>query len=71
MFNHTTLISTFSKQGIEVKSATENIDDSPSGKFAQNMIAAVAQFDNDMRSHRTRDGMKEAVLAGSVRLYAK
>ncbi len=61
MIDYTGLLSSFSKLGIDVKSATENIDDSPAGKLTKNMIAAIAQFDNDVRSERTRTGMRQTV----------
>jgi site-specific DNA recombinase len=50
--------------GVKLRSATEPIDDSSSGKFIESMIAAVAQFDNDQRSERTVAGMKAASLEG-------
>ena len=64
MVDHTGLVASFTKMGIDIKSATENLDDSPAGKLTKNMIAAIAQFDNDVRSERTRTGMKEAVQEG-------
>src|SRR5258708_5534386 len=51
------LLSSF---GVRLRSATEPIDDSSSGKFIESMIAAVSQFDNDVRSERTVAGMKAA-----------
>jgi site-specific DNA recombinase len=64
MVDHTGLVSTFSKLGIDLKSATENLDDTPAGKLTMSMIAAIAQFDNDQRSERTKTGMKQAILEG-------
>src|SRR4030095_7634914 len=55
------LLSSF---GVRLRSATEPIDDSSSGKFIESMIAAVAQFDNDQRSERTIAGMKAASQQG-------
>lgn len=51
-------------RGIAVRSVAEHFDDSPAGKFMENMLAAAAQFDNDVRSSRTSAGMKEAVRQG-------
>ena len=51
-------------QGIRVRSAGESFDDSPAGKLVENLLAAVAQFDNDARSARTIEGMKEALRRG-------
>jgi len=50
--------------GVRLRSATEPIDDSSSGKFIESMIAAVSQFDNDVRSERTVAGMKAAAEEG-------
>jgi len=40
----------FSKLNIELKSATEGFDNTPGGKFLANILAASAQFDNDVKS---------------------
>jgi site-specific DNA recombinase len=50
--------------GISLRSFTERIDDSPSGRFMETVIAATAQLDNDVRADRTTTGMKEAVSRG-------
>ncbi len=51
-------------QGIRVRSVGEAFDDSPAGKLVENLMAALAQFDNDARSARTVEGMKEALRRG-------
>ena len=43
------------------RSATEPIDDTSTGKLMEGVLAAFAQFDNDVRSDRTRAGMKAAL----------
>ncbi|HQU18101.1 MAG TPA: recombinase family protein [Fimbriimonadaceae bacterium] len=50
--------------GIRVESIDERFDDSPAGRFLESMLAATAQFDNDVRSERTYNGMREAVAQG-------
>ena len=50
--------------GIRLASVKEDYDDSPVGKFAENMFVAAAQFDNDMRAQRTTDGMRAGVREG-------
>jgi hypothetical protein len=50
--------------GISLRSATEPIDDTSTGKLMEGVLAAFAQFDNDCRSDRTRAGMKEALELG-------
>ena len=50
--------------GIRLRSVTETIDESPNGRFMESVIAAMAQFDNDVRAERTIAGMKEAIGQG-------
>ena len=40
------------------------IDDTSTGKLMEGVLAAFAQFDNDVRSDRTRAAMKEALQLG-------
>lgn len=49
---------------VEIKSASEYFDNNPAGRFMENIIANVAQFDNDVRTERCVNGMKEAVREG-------
>lgn len=62
--DYTSLIRYFSEIGIEVASATENVDETPTGRLMKNIIATFAQFENDLRSERTINGMQEAVKEG-------
>ncbi len=62
--DHTAIRATLMNRGVTVRAVTESFDDSPSGKFIENVMAATAQFDNDLRSVRTMDGMKEALRRG-------
>src|SRR6266849_10917108 len=50
--------------GISLRSATEPIDDTSTGKLMEGVLAAFAQFDNDVRSDRTRAGMRAALELG-------
>ena len=50
--------------GISLRSATEPIDDTSTGKLMEGVLAAFAQFNNDCRSDRTRAGMKAALELG-------
>ncbi len=64
MFDFSDLVRVFVALGIEIKSATENFDNTPIGKFVKNLLASVAQLDNDVRSDRTSSGMRSAVKEG-------
>jgi site-specific DNA recombinase len=50
--------------GISLRSVTEPISDTSAGKFMENVIASAAQYDNDVRSERTVEGMSAAVNKG-------
>lgn len=52
------------KYGVEIKSTTEYFENTPAGRFMENIIANVAQFDNDVRTERCVGGMKEAIRSG-------
>jgi site-specific DNA recombinase len=49
---------------VVLRSATENIDETASGEFMRNITAAVAQYDNHVRSDRTKTGMKATLESG-------
>ena len=42
--------------GVEVRSVTEPGGADPAGKLMENVLASFAQFDNDVRAQRTREG---------------
>jgi DNA invertase Pin-like site-specific DNA recombinase len=55
-YDHFALRSHLKSLGISLRSATEPIDDTSTGKLMKSVLAAFAQFDNDVRSDRTRAG---------------
>ena len=63
-YDHFALRSFLKSLGISLRSATEPIDDTSTGKLMEGVLAAFAQFDNDCRSDRTRAGMKAALELG-------
>lgn len=52
------------KLGITVCSVTETFDDTPHGRVLETMLAAFAQFDNDVKSQLTTERMREAAQRG-------
>jgi site-specific DNA recombinase len=50
--------------GVMVRSATEPIDDTPTGKLMETFLAGIAQFENDVKSARSKEGMKAALARG-------
>ncbi len=63
-YDHVILRATLWKLGITLRSVMEPIDDSPSGKLMEGVLAAFAQFDNDQKSERTENGMRAALQLG-------
>lgn len=49
---------------IEIISVTEVFENNPFGRFMENLMANLAQFDNDIRTERVLNGMRQAVLEG-------
>ncbi|MEI7690875.1 MAG: recombinase family protein, partial [bacterium] len=49
---------------IKLVSATEPTGNSPTEKFIETMLAGFAQMDNDVRSERTKNGMRARFIAG-------
>ena len=52
------------RYGVEIKSITEYFENTPAGRFMENIIANVAQFDNDVRTERSVGGMRDAMREG-------
>ncbi len=63
-FDYSTLKMIFRKSGIDIKSATEVIENTPQGRFFETLLSASAQFDNEVRAERCSGGMLEAVREG-------
>jgi len=54
----------FRDLGVRIVSVDEQIDDTPEGHLSENIHAAFAQFDNERRAERSKEGQVEAFLAG-------
>ena len=52
------------KYGTEIRSVSEKIDDSPSGKLMEIMLSGFAEFDNNIRTERSVNGMRERLKKG-------
>ena len=52
------------RYGVKIISVTEPIDDDPVGRFLEAILAAAAQFDNEIRAIRTVSGMRARVMQG-------
>lgn len=59
-----TLRQVLSQRGISLVSATETSGSTPEALFLQNILSAAAQYDNDLKSSRVKDGMRKRFMAG-------
>lgn len=53
-----------SNYGVALQSVTESIGDDPQGNLMETILAGFAQFDNDIRALRSRNGMQEKLRRG-------
>ncbi len=56
--------------GIAIISANEPTGNSPAEKLLETVLAGFAQHDNDVRSERTKNGMKARFLSGLITNHA-
>lgn len=66
LVDHTAIKLILSQNGISLYSATEAIDNTTTGKLVENIMATIAQFDNDTKSDRTKDGIRKRVGKGQI-----
>jgi DNA invertase Pin-like site-specific DNA recombinase len=64
-YSHVTVRALLSRLNITLRSVTEPIDDSPTGKLVEGILSTIAQFENDDKAVRTKKGMKEAIERGT------
>ena len=62
--DYSTILVLLTKLGIRLVSVTEAIDETPAGQFIGNVMAANAQFDNQIRGERTKDCMQTKLEKG-------
>ncbi len=55
---------TLGRYSAAVRSATEPVDNSPSGRYMESIFMANGQLDNDMKSEYTRDNMRALARQG-------
>lgn len=64
LVDYAVITQTLVKAGVRIYAVKEEFDDSPSGRLVENLMASLAQFDNDARAARTRDGMAAGAAHG-------
>ncbi len=63
-FDYAIIVSKLRLCGTELRSATEPINETAFGKWMAGMLSVSAEFDNDVRTERTRNGMLERIKQG-------
>src|SRR3989338_8895166 len=62
--DHVSVRAILKRSGIELRSATEQIDNTTMGRLTEGMLSVFAEFDNNVRTERTRGGMLERLKQG-------
>jgi DNA invertase Pin-like site-specific DNA recombinase len=62
--DHVVVRALLQSHGVQLRSASEPISDDSVGRLTENVLAAIAQFDNDQKADRTKAGMKAALDRG-------
>lgn len=62
--NHVYLKTILNRQHVELTSASETVERTPSGRLQENILASFAQFDNELRTERTISGMRAKLKQG-------
>ena len=62
--DYTNIKDEMGRLGIRFESIGEQFDNTPAGRLTEFMLAAFAQFDNEVRAERSKGGMIQAVTEG-------
>ena len=62
--DYQTLRAVLHRYGVKIISITEPIDDNPVGRFLENTMSNIAQFDNEIRGERAKAGTQQALKNG-------
>ena len=62
--DHVVTQSTLRRYGVALRSVTEPIDETPIGRVMEGVISVFAEFDNNVRTERSKGGMMENLKKG-------
>ncbi len=62
--DHVAVRTKLKQYGVELRSVTEPIDSTSSGRLMENILSSFAEFDNSIRTERSVNGMKEKLKKG-------
>ncbi len=63
-YDHAVIRALLRRLGVSLRSVSEPISEDSVGKLTENMLAAIGQFDNDVKAERTKQGMLAALERG-------
>ena len=63
-YQHLSLRTQLQQVGVTVRSVTEPVSEDPAGRLMETMLASFAQFDNEVRAQRTREGLRARAEQG-------
>lgn len=62
--DHVTVRAILRRAGTDLRSVTEPIDETPIGRAMEGVLSVFAEFDNNVRTERTKQGMAERLKQG-------
>ena len=62
--DHVTIQAILKKYGVALRSTTEPINETPVGRLMEGVLSSFAEFDNNVRIERSKDGMLEKLKQG-------
>jgi site-specific DNA recombinase len=62
--DHVVTQATLRRYGVALRSVTEPIDETPIGRVMEGVISVFAEFDNNVRTERSKGGMLEKIKKG-------
>ncbi len=62
--DHISVRETLKKYKVDLRSVTEPIDNTPMGKMMEGILSTFAEFDNNIRTERSVNGMRERIKQG-------
>ena len=62
--DHYALATIFTKLSIKILFATENNDDTAEGRLNRNILKSISEYENELKTQRTKAGMKQALREG-------
>jgi site-specific DNA recombinase len=68
--DHLSLRAMLMKFGVKIESVTEPIEDTNTGRLMETLLAAFAQFDNEVRAERSTSGRNARIAQGGWPNYA-